>query len=71
MFFLILSNDFEDDPLVKILSWRDPLQNQEQPSPDSFKLLEVKSIVEDDQDKWGTNFQGILIDVDWDSLSFD
>ena len=24
---LIVSNEFEDDPLAKILSWRNPLQN--------------------------------------------
>lgn len=39
MLAFIFSNDFEDDPLHKILSWRDPLQDQQKPSSETFKLV--------------------------------
>lgn len=46
----MLSDNMEDDPLFKILSWRDPLKNQQVPTPETFKLREVTSILHDDQD---------------------
>jgi len=40
------------------------------PDPECYGIREVKSIVEDDQTQWGSDFQGILIDADWDTLQF-
>lgn len=60
----------EDDPLFKILSWRDPLKEIPIPPADSFLYKEVPSVVTDDQSGWGSNFQGILLDVDWQTTDF-
>lgn len=49
MLYLMFSNDFEDDPLHKILTWRDPLIAQQVPAPGTFAMKEVSSIVSDDQ----------------------
>ena len=63
--------DEEDDPLHKILSWRDCYKEPFIPPVGTFKYVEVDSIVSDDQNEWGANFQGILIDVDWNEILFE
>lgn len=40
------------------------------PDTETYKLREVKSVVDDDQNEWGSDFQGILIDADWNTLDF-
>jgi hypothetical protein len=67
---LRFSSEVEDDPLFKILSWRDNLKEPQIISPESYRVREVHSIVEDDSAEWGSDFQGILVDSDWLTLDF-
>jgi len=61
----------QDDALYKILSWRDSLKSYIKPAENTYKVRETLSIVNDDESKWGSNFQGIFVDVDWSTHTME
>jgi len=41
------------------------------PKEGTFKVITEGSIVKADQSNWTENAQGVLVNIDWDTLSMD
>ncbi|MFM7856114.1 MAG: hypothetical protein ACKO96_30385, partial [Flammeovirgaceae bacterium] len=50
--------------------WRDEMKHHPMPKEGSYKQFEEWEITKANPEKWGTNLQGIFINIDWDKIPF-
>lgn len=59
------------DPLYQILAWRDDIAPHPLPAPATCRSLAEPQICQADPSRWGSNLQGILMNIDWNATPME